>query len=73
MNELITDAELIHIAKDQHAYMNVFSDAPALRFGRAVEAVISLRYEEMIAELEREIRMVRERVKRLESELPNEN
>lgn len=71
MNELISDAEILYIARDQHAYMNVLSDAPALRFGRALEAVISLRYDEMISELEREVRMVRERVKRLEKE--NEN
>jgi len=66
--ELITDAELIAIAKDQQTYLNTFADGPILRFGRALEAVISLRYEEQIAELEREVRMVRERVKRLEQE-----
>ena len=65
---MISDEELIYIAKDQKTYLNTFADGPVLRFGRALEAVISLRYDEMIAELEREVRMVRERVKRLEQE-----
>ena len=66
--ELITDEELINIAKDQQCYLNTFADGPVLRFGRAIEAILSLRYSEEIAELEREVRMVRERVKRLEQE-----
>lgn len=68
MQEIISDAELINIAKDQQCYLNTFADGPVYRFGRAVEAIVSLRYEEMMSELEREIRMVRERVKRLEQE-----
>ena len=68
MTKMISDEELIYIAKDQKTYLNTFADGPVLRFGRALEAVISLRYDEMIAELEREVRMVRERVKRLEQE-----
>lgn len=68
IQEIISDAELIAIAKDQQCYLNTFADGPVLRFGRALEAIVSLRYEEMMSELEREIRMVRERVKRLEKE-----
>ena len=66
--DIISDSELIAIAKDQQTYLNTFADGPILRFGRALEAIVSLRYEEMMSELEREIRMVRERVKRLEQE-----
>ena len=68
IEEIISDEQLIAIAKDQQTYLNTFADGPVLRFGRAVEAIVSLRYEEMMSELEREIRMVRERVKRLEKE-----
>jgi len=68
LKDIISDDELIYIAKDQQTYLNTFADGPVLRFGRAVEAAVSLRYEEMISELEREVRMVRERVKRLEKE-----
>lgn len=66
--DLVSDAELIDIAKGELAYLNTFSDGPVIRFGRALEAVVCLRYGEQVAELEREVRMVRERVKRLEQE-----
>lgn len=65
---MISDEEFIYIAKDQQCYLNTFSDAPAIRYGKAIEAVVDLRYQESISELEREVRMVRERVKRLEQE-----
>lgn len=66
---MITDEELVYIAKDQQCYLNTFSDAPVVRFGRAVEAIIDLRYHEMISELERENSMMRARNERLEKEV----
>lgn len=69
MKEIITDEELINIAKDQQAYLNTFADGPVLRFGRAIEAVISLRYDELMFELERENHMMRARNERLEKEV----
>lgn len=69
MKEIITDAELIAIAKDQQTYLNTFADGPILRFGRALEAVISLRYDELMFELERENHMMRARNERLEKEV----
>lgn len=69
MKEIITDEELINIAKDQQTYLNTFADGPVLRFGRAIEAVISLRYDELMFELERENHMMRARNERLEKEV----
>lgn len=65
---MITDEELIYIAKDQQAYLNTFADGPVIRFGRALEAIVDLRYQEMISELERENQMMRARNERLEKE-----
>jgi hypothetical protein len=66
---VITDEELIYIAKDQQAYLNTFADGPVIRFGRALEAIIDLRYQEIISELERENQMMRARNERLEKEV----
>lgn len=66
---MITDEELIYIAKDQQTYLNTFADGPVIRFGRALEAIIDLRYQEMISELERENQMMRARNERLEKEV----
>lgn len=69
MKEIITDEELINIAKDKQAYLNTFADGPVIRFGRAVEAIVGFRYDELMFELERENHMIRARNERLEKEV----